>query len=538
MTIRMGLTRSPGSTRANAYFEASPEEFREFVYEGRPQKGEQFYVGPYRVIPREPGREGAILRGSCLVVEWVEFEGPLTEEWPPRGHQFLYGDLPLRPANPADPATDLRVESAAPEADARRLLERFLTRVFRRPAERSEVDEHVAFALEAMRAGKPFDAALRSAYKLALCAPEFLFLDEKPGPLGDRAVASRLSYALWGSPPDDTLSALAEQGILRQPAVLRQQAGRLLADPKSKRFIKSFLESWLNLREIDFTQPDVKLYPEFEHFLQVSMLEESEAFFEELLRGDLSVSHIVHSDFAMLNERLAEHYGIPGVHGPSLRRVDLPPGSHRGGFITQGALLKVSANGTTTSPVVRGAYLLERILGTPPDPPPKNVAAIEPDIRGATTIREQLDKHRNQPACATCHAKLDPPGFALESFDVTGRWRTHYRTVKESEKTRQNPPPGAEWRFYTQGLPVDPAYRLPDGRTFADVDEFKRLLLVDPEPLARCFTGKLVTHLTGARPEFADREVIEGILQRSRKSGYGVSTLLHETLQSRLFLDK
>lgn len=538
MMLRMGLSRTPGVTRQNAYFEASPTEFREFVYEGRPQRGELFYVAPYRVIPEEVGQEGAILRGSCLVVEWVEFEGPLSEEWPPKGHRFLYGDLPLRPREQSAPTRNLRVESSNPEADARRLLERFLTHVFRRPALDSEVAEHLRFFLGKMHAGKPFDEALRSAYKLALCSPEFLFLDEKPGALSDRALASRLSYGLLGTLPDETLRALAEQGVLHQPSTLREQTERLLLDPRSKRFKKSFLEGWLNLREIDFTQPDVKLYPEFEHHLQISMVAESEAFFEELLRGNLSVSHLVHSDFAMLNERLAEHYDIPGVRGDFMRRVSLPPHSHRGGFITQGALLKVSANGTSTSPVVRGAYILERILGTPPDPPPKNVPSIEPDIRGASTIREQLDKHRSLPACASCHSKLDPPGFALESFDVTGRWRTRYRTIRESEKTRQNPGPGTEWRFYTQGPAVDPSYILPDGRRFSDIDELKRLLLEQPEQLARCFAQKLTTHLTGARPEFADREVIDEIVEKSKGQGFGVRTILHEVLQSRLFLNK
>jgi hypothetical protein len=538
MMLRMGLTRSPGTTRGNAYFEASPREFREFEYEARPQFGEQFYVGPYRVIPEESGQEGAILRGSCLVVEWVEFEGPLNEEWPPRGHRFLYGDLPMRPLNPADPSKNLRVFSSHPEADARRLLEGFLTRVFRRSAREGEIEEHVRFAMEKMRQGKPFDEALRSAYKLALCAPEFLFLDEKPGPLTDHAIASRLSYALWGSLPDDALLTLAAQRKLRDPGVLRQQTERLLHDPRAKRFTQSFLESWLNLREIDFTQPDVKLYPEFEHYLQLSMLGESEAFFDAMLEADLSVSHIVHSNFAILNERLAEHYGVAGVRGDFLRKVVLPAGSHRGGFITQGAPLKVSANGTTTSPVVRGAYILERILGTPPDPPPKNVPSIEPDIRGATTIREQLEKHRSQPACASCHATLDPPGFALESFDVTGRWRTHYRTIQESEKTRHNPGPGTEWRFYSEGPPVNPSYTLSGGQSFADVDEFKRLLLAHPESLARCMVGKLMTHLTGARPEFADREVIENIVQRCKAKDYGLRTLLHEIIQSRVFLSK
>jgi len=385
---------------------------------------------------------------------------------------------------------------------------------------------------------RAFDEALCGAYKLALCAPRFPFLAEKSGAVNDYALAARLSYALWSTAPDEELAALADQNKLHEPVTLRAQTERLLASPKAERFTQNFLGSWLSLRDIDFTQPDTKLYPEFEVYLQRSMMRESTAFFNEMLRHDLSVRNVVHSDFAMLNERLAEHYQIAGVKGPDIQKVTLPANSHRGGFLTQGAVLKVSANGTTTSPVVRGAYVLDRILGTPPDPPPKNVAAIEPDIRGTTTIREQLDKHRNQTLCAGCHAKLDPPGFALESFDVTGRWRTNYRAIPESAKGKTVGIPGSDVRYYIDGPKIDPSYKLADGREFQDVDAFKQLLLAHPEQVAHCMTEKLITYLTGAQIQFADRKVVDAIVQRAASSDFGLRTLLHEVIQSRMFTHK
>jgi hypothetical protein len=526
-----------GLTFGNTYFEMSPAEFREFEYEARVPRGKTLWLSPYRAVPETPD-ERAMIAGICAIVEWVEIEGPLHEQWPPPGHQLLYGDLPLQPANPNVATKDLRVVSSQPEADARRLLAAFLPKVFRRPVTDEEVTEHLALVTEQMQKGRRFDEALRAAYKMALCSPKFLFLQEKVGPLDDYAIASRLSYGMWSTAPDDELYALAAQKKLHEPATLRAQTERMLASTKAKHFTQNLLGSWLNLRDIDFTQPDTKLYPEFEQYLQQSMVAETERFFEELLRNNLSVRNIVHSDFAMLNERLAEHYGIAGVKGEQLRKVSLTADSRRGGFITQGAVLKVSANGTSTSPVVRGAYVLDRILGTPPDPPPKNVPAIEPDIRGATTIREQLDKHRNQPACAGCHAQLDPPGFALENYDVTGRWRTVYRAIPDSAKDKVVNVPGTDIRFYTQGRPVDPSFAMADGRTFKDADEFKRIILADPEQLARCVTEKLITHFTGAPIQFADREVIEAIVQKTEANDYGLRTLLHEVIHSRVFTHK
>ena len=537
--LKLALT---GESRASApygeaFHEMSPSEFGEFTYEATVPEGHTLYVAPHRIVP-QAAKEKPMERGLCAVVEWVEIEGPLYEAWPPAGHRLLYGDLPLVAENPAEPEKNLRPYSRQPDADAARLLRGFLGRAFRRPATEQDVAEHLALFREQQRAGRRFDESLRASYKLALCSPAFLFLQEKPGRLDDFALATRLSLALWSSAPDEELLRLAAQGVLSKPATLRAQTERLLASPKARRFTQTFLGGWLNLREIDFTQPDTKLYPEFEPYLQQSMLRESEAFFETLLRDNLSIRNVVHSDFAMLNERLAEHYGIAGVKGDHLRRVPLPADSHRGGFITQGAVLKVSANGTSTSPVVRGAYVLDRILGTPPAPPPKDVPSLEPDIRGATTIREQLTQHRDQPACAGCHAKLDPPGFALENFDVIGRWRTSYRAIPEKAKDAIVKIPGTDIRHYIDGPAVDPSYTLADGRAFRDIDAFKQLLLAHPEQLARCVVEKLSAHLTGATPQFADREVVTEIVARTRTGDFGLRDLVHAVIQSRLFLHK
>jgi mono/diheme cytochrome c family protein len=526
-----------GVTQQRTYFEMSPAEFREFEYVARVPKGKTLWLSPFRVVP-ETADDRVMAHGFCAVVEQVEITGPLVEEWPPRGHRLLYGELSLEPADPKQPAKDLRVVSPDPEQDARRLLAGFLPRAFRRPVSDAEVETHVALVRDELGKGARFDEALRAAYTLALSSPHFLFRSERPGPLDDQALASRLSFGFWATAPDEELTSLATAGKLHDPAVLVAQARRLLADPRGKRFTVNLLDNWLKLRDIDFTQPDTKLYPEFEEYLKFSMLEESRAYFEELVGRNEPARAVVQSNFAMLNERLAEHYRISGVKGPQIRRVELPAGSHRGGFLTQGSVLKVSANGTTTSPVIRGAFVLERFLGIEPELPPKDVPAVEPDIRGATTIREQLARHRDQAACAACHAKLDPPGFALETYDVTGRWRTHYRAIPPAAADKVVNIPGSDLRYYVQGPAVDPSYALADGRTFADIDGFKTLVLTDQRQVARALVGKFVAQLTGAEVEFADREVVEEILDRTEAGGYGVRSLLEEVVQSRLFAHK
>jgi hypothetical protein len=378
---------------------------------------------------------------------------------------------------------------------------------------------------------------MRTAYKAALCSTNFLFLKETAGPLDDWALASRLAYFLWNSLPDRTLLDLAEKGKLKDGTTLRAQVERMLKDPKAERFIADFLDQWLDLRDIEFTTPDRKLYPEFGPFLRDSMVIESQAYFREMLTNDLGIRHVVASDFVMLNSRMARHYGIPGVSGSAFRKVPAPPDSHRGGFLTQASVLRVTANGTTTSPVKRGAWVMKQIVGEPPAPPPADVPAVEPDIQGTVTIREQLSKHRNDKTCAACHAKIDPPGFALESFDVIGGWRERYRSlgagdVPDPAKTGQKRVP------YLWAQPVDASGETAEGVPFKDFEGFKQLLLKDERRLARNLAQQLAIYATGAPIGFSDRDEIEQILDRARPSAYGVRSLIHEVVQSPLFQKK
>jgi hypothetical protein len=308
----------------------------------------------------------------------------------------------------------------------------------------------------------------------------------------------------------------------------------MLKSPKAAAFTENFVGQWLRLRDIDFTEPSFLLYPEYDAMLRVSMVKETELFFNELLKNDLSLTNFVSSDFSILNERLAKHYGIPGIEGYAYRKVKLPIESHRGGVLTMASVLKVTANGTNTSPVTRGAWVMDRILGKPPPKPPADVPALEPDIRGATTIREQLAKHRQNAACASCHAKIDPPGFALESFDVIGGYRENYRT------TGNGGPVVVDGRRmpYHKGKPVDPSDVLPTGERFKNIDEFKELLLKDKNQLARALTERLVTYATGAASQAADKAEIEEIVGRIREKDYGLRSLVHEVVQSKLFREK
>jgi hypothetical protein len=311
----------------------------------------------------------------------------------------------------------------------------------------------------------------------------------------------------------------------------------MLNDPKAGTLTKNFVGQWLNLRDINFTAPSHILYPEFDDMLKESMVRETELFFAEVLKHDLSLLNFVASDFSMLNGRLARHYGIAGVEGWEFRRTPLPPDSPRGGVLTMASVLKVTANGTYTSPVTRGAWLLTRILGTPPSPPPENVAGLVPDVRGATTIREQLAKHRNDDSCASCHAEIDPPGFALENFDVIGGWRDRYRISGWRRDAQEVILDGRKMPYYN-GPPVDAADVLPDGRSFRDINEFKQLLLADPDQIARALTEKLLTYATGGAPTRAEEPEIEAIVARIQEKNYGLRGLVHEIVQSRAFQQK
>ena len=459
-----------------------------------------------------------------VAVQWIEVEGPLIEAWPPEPTKRLLGDLDLEKAT---------------AADAGKVLRAFAPRAFRRPVKDAELQPYLDLIRTRLDKGYSVAAALRVGLTGILCSPDFLYLSATPGRLDDFDLASRLSYFLWSTMPDDTLTDLATRGELGKPAVLRKQVERMLGDARAHRFTENFVGQWLSLRNLKATIPDRKVYPDFDEWLMHSMPQETHAFFEEILRNDRPVTEFLHADWAMLNERLAKLYGIPDVRGSEIRKVALPAGSHRGGVLTQAAVLKVTANGTNTSPVVRGAWVLDHLLGTPPPPPPKDVPAIEPDIRGAKTMREQLEKHRSIERCAGCHAKIDPLGNALENFDVIGGWREYYRLVPGSGRPKVMVPmhQGRE-NPVGKGPDVDAKDALPDGRAFASIDELNKHLLADPDQVARALTQKLLVYATGHRLEFADRQSVNDLVANLKANHYGFRTLIHELVQSPAFRTK
>jgi hypothetical protein len=490
----------------------------------RSRPGDQRWQNPLAEADGQPG----------IVYRWMEVEGPLHETWPPAGHRLLFDNLPIEATK-----SGVTIRSENPNADAARLLARFTEKAYRRPVADAEKRRFLPLIESQLAAGAPFKEAMFAGYAAVLCSPEFLTLHASPGRLDNHALAQRLSFFLAGSAPDAALRASADRGELAKPDELRTHTQRLLDDPRSRRFVESFTDSWLDLRKLLDNSPDAGLYGEYylDDELTDSALEESRLTFAELIRGNRPAREIVAADYAFVNERLARHYGLPAVEGIALRKVPLPADSIRGGFLTQASVLTVTANGTTTSPVVRGAWVLDRILGqTPPKPPP--VPAVEPDLRGATTIREQLAKHRNQPSCHGCHAKIDPPGFALESFDVMGAERTKYRALAEKAERVAGFAKSGQPVQYKWGLPVDASGEFADGRRFAGIAEFKRLLLSDERIVARNFVNQLTVYATGAPVAFADRAAVEAILDAAKPDGYRIADLIHGLVQSDLMRRK
>ena len=439
---------------------------------------------------------------------------------------LLFGDLGFDGFEPvfADPA-----------ADVERLLIDFARRAFRRPVGSGELAPYLAAARDGLAAGRPPIDVLREGYRSLLCSPRFLYLVEEPGELDAYALATRLSYFLTNGPPDAALSARAADGSLTDDAVLSAEVDRLLDEGGGAgRFAADFAREWLDLSEIDATVPERRATDEWDQTLQIALPAQARALLTALLTDDLSVTHLVDADFVLLNERLAAHYEVdfdPPVPADELTRVPLPADSPYGGLMTQGAVLKVTANGSSTSPVLRGVWVSERLLGVRVPPPPQNVPAVEPDVRGARTIREQLALHRSDPACASCHSKVDPPGFALESFDVAGRFRDRYPATGPKIKGRR------------RRLAVDPSGTLPGaggapGAGFADAAEFQRLAASDPDRLARNLAAHLLAYGTGAEPSFADRDALAEVAARAAADGYGVRTLLKRLVLSEPFRTK
>ena len=437
--------------------------------------------------------------GPQLRVFWMEVEGPLYERWPLPGHERIFGS-----------------EIPAEDRDSvRSTLLKFTTRAFRRPVTGDDIEPFLALYDRLRSRGDTFQQAIRSTLQAVICSPGFLYVHTNQAQLDDYAIASRLSYFLWSSMPDERLTDLARRGMLRRSEVRTAEATRMLADPRSRAFVDSFTGQWLGLDQLGEMPPDPKRFRDYYRGeLESAMRMESRRFFAHVLDKNLDVAHFLDADFTFLNQRLAEHYGIEGVAGPQFRRVRLNPDTPRGGLLGQASILTLTSNGTVTSPVVRGVWVLGNLMGSTPDPPPAGVAELEPDTRGATTIRDQLDRHRNNKRCAVCHRHIDPLGFALEHFDPTGRWRGRY-------DKRQ---------------PIDSSGVLDDGRQVRGFAELKRLLLEDKDRFVDCLVGKLLVYATGSRAESIDPKQARSIVDDSKQRGTKLADLVRLVVASDQFV--
>ncbi|HKB04745.1 MAG TPA: DUF1592 domain-containing protein [Gemmataceae bacterium] len=436
----------------------------------------------------------------------VTITGPFTDQGP--------GDTPSRRR-----LFVIRPKSAdEEEACAKKVLATVMRRAYRRPVTDADVARVLPFFREARRDGD-FDAGIEAALSAILVSREFLFRIERDPPglrpgtayrLSDVELASRLSFFLWSSIPDDELLDVAGRGELHKPDVLAQQTRRMLADPRSRSLVTNFAGQWLHLRNLDAITPDNRLFPDFDDNLRQAMRRETELLFEEVMREDRSVLELLKSDHAWLNERLARHYGIPNVYGSRSRRVALGPDSDRGGLLRHGSVLTVTSYATRTSPVIRGKWVLENLVGTPPPPPLPDVPALDDNtVSAGLPVRERLAEHRKNAVCANCHSFMDPVGFALESYDAVGR----RRTVEE-------------------GRPVDDTGGLPDGSQFTGVAGLEAGLLKRPDVFVSTLTEKLLTYALGRGVEPTDGPAVRQVIRAARVRDFRFSAIIETIVQS------
>lgn len=443
----------------------------------------------------------------------VQIKGPLYDEWPPAPQQTVFG------------------KDGFDAKNKREILHRFAERAFRRPVQDGELQRFVDLANHRIKEGHSPRQATLDGIKAILCAPSFLYFDEaaekKKGRLGAWDLANRLSYFLTASLPDESLRKLAASGEILKEGVIKSETKRLLDSSRSDEFIKGFLESWLNYRALGDQPPDRNSSaPYYYDDLETAMKSETHHFLRDLIERNGSITNFLDSDYTFLNRPLAEHYRIDtapftDANAYDFQRVSLSD-RRRGGLLGMGAVLTVSANGIETSPVVRGVYVMENILGTPPPPPPDEVPALEPDIRGATSIRDQLAKHRELATCADCHQKIDPPGFALENFDQIGRWRSTY------PQTNKKIP----------AVKIDPSGELYDGSQFNQISDFKKLLLSRKDQFTKNLAEKLLSYGAGRRIELLDRPRVDKIVAAVKEQDYGMRSLLEEVVTSEIFVSR
>jgi hypothetical protein len=434
--------------------------------------------------------------GPRMRVWGMDIEGPVYDRWPPASHRMLFGS-----------------ETDASSIDVDQVVQRFAARAFRRPVRTDDVKHYGEFIRRRIQDGETHADAIKSGLAAILTSPRFLYLDEgdeeaEPR-LNGHELASRLSYFLWSTMPDSELTAVASAGNLASGQALESQLDRMLTDDRADAFIEHFTDSWLRINILGSMPPDHKTFESYyDDRLECFFKDETRLFFADLLENNGSILNFLDSDYTFLNDALAAHYGVEGVTGEHFRRVALKLEHHRGGLLGQGSVLTLTANGIETSPVVRGVWVLENIFGTPPSPPPPDVEPLEPDTRGATTIREQLNRHRNVEACAECHRKIDPAGFALEFYDPVGGYRNRYPARRGN------------------GPLVDGSGQLPSGEAFQDERGLKKLLLDRKERFTEALTEKLLTYATGRSMTYRDHVDIRKIAAGCAERGYGLRDLV------------
>jgi hypothetical protein len=452
-------------------------------------------------------REDGTTLYPTLMVDWVELEGPIVHD---SDRKLREGLIPAK--------EDI--------AEARACLTRFASRAWRRPVTEAEVERYIRVLQSEVAGGEKFPLAYRTALVGILTSKNFYYLEEGSSAqrrerINDWELASRLSYFLWNSRPDDTLLAAARDGTLTKPEVLREQLHRLLGDAKMDRFTQSFPRQWLQLHRVGQFPPDPELYPDYDKWLEESMVQESTRYFETMVKENLPLPEFLNSNWTVLNSRLAIHYGLTPLSSTEYQKVKLPAGSHRGGLLTQASILSLTSDGTRHRPVHRGVWVSEAVFARTPPPPPPNVEPLEPtpSDKPKATIRQQLHAHSTHATCAACHQKIDPLGFAFDNFDALGRWRTH-----ESVSGGQGDDP-----------PVDAAGTLPSGSRFNGPDDFKRLLADDVDRFAEAFVEQLATYALRRVMTIDDEPHIKSITAASKKDGYRLRNVLENLVTSDLF---
>ena len=520
--LNLNFINGSGFQEVERVLSAVEKEMKDLIKAGKRNEAEKLRArmileGRSDGLPSRNKTETHFLDGlPYIFVDYIEIEGPHTGPWPTKSMQeFFPSGYEKSPKN---------------LDEAKRILSSLLPRAFRRPVKAGEIDLYMGLFQKQISVGNDFAEALRVTITAILCSPDFLLLFEpnesgKKRTLNDYELASRLSYFLWSSLPDEPLTAKARSGNLAKS--LNGEVDRLLNDPKSDRFFDGFVSEWLKIHEFDNFEPDMRIYKEYHanhnSGIDEDMKQEPVSFLKEIVNSNLSMLDCVKSDWTMLNERLANYYGIKGVEGNEFRKVKLPADSHRGGIITMAGFHKWGSDGNRTKPVERGKYVLDVLFNDPPPPPPPNAGEIEPNIKGKNlTVRERLIQHQEIESCAVCHRKIDPYGLGLENFNVIGKWRDK----QDGEK------------FRTNGPAVIIEGKIPGGLTFKNFEEYRNVLASMKDRFAKGLTEKLMTYALGRTIEQSDLGEIEDIVNKVKMKNYSLRELIKEVVSSQAFRSK